>query len=73
MSIPYARSLVNGLEPASDYTNDEPLIPVGVGPWQGEVHPSDPHYDPQLLADGDRRNVVDRYRYWSREAIVPKR
>jgi tRNA G18 (ribose-2'-O)-methylase SpoU len=26
--------------------------------------------DPALLAEGDRRNVVDRYRYWSREAIV---
>ena len=24
----------------------------------------------QLLADGDRRNVVDRYRYWTVEAIV---
>ena len=23
-----------------------------------------------MLADGDRRNVVDRYRYWSVEAIV---
>ena len=26
--------------------------------------------DPELLADGDRRNVVDRYRYWRLEAIV---
>ena len=26
--------------------------------------------DPELLAGGDRRNVVDRYRYWRREAIV---
>ncbi|MFC7545161.1 TrmH family RNA methyltransferase [Plantactinospora sp. GCM10030261] len=42
---------------------------VGVGPWQGEP-PSDPRYDPELLALGDRRNVVDRYRYWRREAIV---
>lgn len=32
--------------------------------------PSDPRYDPELLADGDRRNVVDAYRYWTREAIV---
>ena len=23
-----------------------------------------------LLAEGDRRNVLDRYRYWSREAII---
>ena len=43
--------------------------PVGVGPWQGEL-PTDPRYDPELLAEGDRRNVVDAYRYWRREAIV---
>ena len=42
---------------------------VGVGPWQGEW-PDDPRLDPELLAQGDRRNVVDRYRYWSMEAIV---
>jgi tRNA G18 (ribose-2'-O)-methylase SpoU len=42
---------------------------VGVGPhplpW-----PDDPRLDPDLLAHGDRRNVVDRYRYWRHEAIV---
>ena len=42
---------------------------VGVGPWVGPL-PDDPRYDPELLADGDRRNVVDRYRYWTLEAIV---
>ncbi|GAB2610364.1 RNA methyltransferase [Paractinoplanes abujensis] len=42
---------------------------VGVGPWTGDP-PGDPRYDPDLLAAGDRRNVVDRYRYWSREAVV---
>lgn len=42
---------------------------VGVGPWEG-AWPQDPRYDPELLADGDRRNVVDGYRYWSVEAIV---
>jgi tRNA G18 (ribose-2'-O)-methylase SpoU len=41
---------------------------VGVGPWPGEW-PSGSHWDPELLRDGDRRNVVDRYRYWSLEAI----
>ncbi|MFH0411525.1 TrmH family RNA methyltransferase [Corynebacterium sp. L4756] len=41
----------------------------GVGPWEGEL-PTDAHLDPELLRDGDRRNVVDAYRYWSREAIV---
>jgi tRNA G18 (ribose-2'-O)-methylase SpoU len=42
---------------------------VGVGPWRGDW-PADPRYDPDLLEHGDRRNVVDRYRYWTREAIV---
>ncbi len=41
----------------------------GVGPWTGDP-PDDPRYDPTLLRDGDRRNVVDAYRYWSREAII---
>jgi len=42
---------------------------VGVGPWQGEW-PEGKQFDPQLLEHGDRRNVVDRYRYWSMEAIL---
>ncbi len=42
---------------------------TGVGPWQGPL-PDDSRYDPALLRDGDARNVVDAYRYWSREAIV---
>jgi tRNA(Leu) C34 or U34 (ribose-2'-O)-methylase TrmL len=42
---------------------------VGVGPWPGPW-PTEPRYDPELLAHGDRRNVVDRYRYWTVEAIV---
>ncbi|MDF2822930.1 MAG: trmH, partial [Mycobacterium sp.] len=42
---------------------------AGVGPWQGPW-PHDPRYDPVLLRDGDTRNVVDAYRYWTREAIV---
>lgn len=42
---------------------------VGVGPWEGSW-PTDDRYDPQLLQEGDRRNVVDRYRYWRREAVV---
>ncbi|WP_143338093.1 TrmH family RNA methyltransferase [Demequina sp. NBRC 110054] len=41
----------------------------GVGPWEGEL-PDDDRCDPELLAGGDRRNVVDRYRYWRHEAIV---
>jgi tRNA G18 (ribose-2'-O)-methylase SpoU len=41
----------------------------GVGPhplpW-----PTDPRLDPDLLEHGDRRNVIDRYRYWKLEEIV---
>lgn len=42
---------------------------MSVGPWPGEW-PEGERYDPELLAQGDSRNVVDRYRYWRREAIV---
>jgi tRNA G18 (ribose-2'-O)-methylase SpoU len=41
---------------------------VGVGPWEGPW-PQGPQWDPDLLAGGDRRNVVDRYRYWTLDAI----
>ncbi len=46
---------------------------AGVGPWSGEWPPADlvgTHYDPDLLRDGDRRNVADQYRYWTVAAIV---
>jgi tRNA G18 (ribose-2'-O)-methylase SpoU len=43
--------------------------PVGVGPHP-RPWPDDPRLDPELLRAGDRRNVVDRYRYWSIDAIV---
>ncbi len=44
----------------------------GVGPWPGGPGewPDDPRLDPDLLADGDTRNVVDAYRYWRMDAIV---
>jgi len=41
----------------------------GVGPWVG-AWPEGTHYDQDLLRDGDSRNVVDKYRYWTMEAIV---
>jgi tRNA G18 (ribose-2'-O)-methylase SpoU len=41
----------------------------GVGPHPSPW-PEDPRLDPDLLATGDHRNVVDRYRYWTVEAIV---
>jgi tRNA G18 (ribose-2'-O)-methylase SpoU len=45
---------------------------IGVGPWPGDPSdwPDDPRLDPELLAAGDARNVVDGYRYWRLEAIV---
>ncbi len=42
---------------------------TGVGAWCGPL-PDDPRYDAELLRDGDSRNVVDAYRYWTREAII---
>ena len=42
---------------------------VGVGPWEGPL-PTGEQWDPELLREGDRRNVVDRYRYWMMAAIV---
>lgn len=40
-----------------------------VGPHP-EPWPDDPRLDPELLANGDSRNVIDQYRYWSMDAIV---
>ena len=42
---------------------------VGVGPHE-KPWPTGPQYDPELLENGDRRNVLDHYRYWTVEAIV---
>lgn len=43
-------------------------ITIGVGshpkPW-----PTGSQYDPDLLENGDKRNVLDKYRYWTVEAI----
>ncbi len=47
----------------------DPDLEIGVGPHP-QPWPSDARFDPDLLADGDRRNVVDRYRYWRLDAIV---
>lgn len=48
--------------------DDDPRI-VGVGPHP-QPWPTGDHFDPELLAGGDRRNVIDRYRYWRMDAIV---
>ena len=41
----------------------------GLGPWKGDP-PEGAQYDQELLRLGDSRNVIDRYRYWTMEAIV---
>ena len=60
--------MVVSIEPDQD-EEPEPQLEVGVGPWSG-VWPDDDRLDPRLLAEGDRRNVIDRYRYWRHDAIV---
>ena len=42
---------------------------VGVGPHP-QPWPEGDQYDPELLENGDRRNVLDKYRYWKVSAIV---
>ncbi|QTG82939.1 rRNA methyltransferase [Arthrobacter crystallopoietes] len=56
-----------GTGPAAPAAPAAPV--VGVGPWEGPL-PEGDHWDPELLAHGDTRNVVDEYRYWKHEAIV---
>jgi tRNA G18 (ribose-2'-O)-methylase SpoU len=55
------------------------LTTWGVGPWQGEWPedagtPEAPNpdsiLDPELLTNGDTRNVLDKFRYWKMEAII---
>ena len=63
-------------DPTASSTGHPTAQPTwGVGPWQGEWptaenHPDFARFDPELLANGDTRNVLDRYRYWRMDAIV---
>lgn len=41
---------------------------IGVGPHP-KPWPIDDKYDPELLENGDKRNVLDKYRYWKVESI----
>jgi len=41
---------------------------IGVGPYP-KPWPDDDRYDKELMATGDSRNVEDKYRYWTVEAI----
>lgn len=59
----------NPVPDAADAQEQEPQHEVGVGPWEGDW-PEGDHWDPELLEHGDRRNVLDQYRYWKHDAIV---
>ncbi|MDK2899113.1 MAG: hypothetical protein PWQ10_300 [Patescibacteria group bacterium] len=41
---------------------------IGIGPHL-KPWPADDKYDRELLENGDKRNVLDKYRYWTVEAI----
>jgi tRNA G18 (ribose-2'-O)-methylase SpoU len=66
---PPATPVTNAPEIAGATESHEPHHEVGVGPWEGEW-PDGDHWDTELLAGGDRRNVLDKYRYWTMDAIV---
>jgi tRNA G18 (ribose-2'-O)-methylase SpoU len=57
------------VSPVAEEPAQEPTNAVGVGPWQGKF-PTGEQWDAELLAEGDSRNVVDEYRYWTHDAIV---
>ncbi|HWU46430.1 MAG TPA: TrmH family RNA methyltransferase [Humibacter sp.] len=61
--------MTEAIPPLAEATPTPEFSTHGVGPWAGEW-PDDPRFDPELLAHGDTRNVIDRYRYWRLEAIV---
>lgn len=52
-----------------EQTSAEANHVIGVGPWEGEW-PEGDWWDEELLREGDRRNVIDKYRYWSMDAII---
>jgi hypothetical protein len=53
----------------SDEAGVEDQSTHGVGPHP-QPWPTDPNFDPELLENGDFRNVTGDYRYWSVDAIV---
>lgn len=57
------------MKPVSELGPGEFYPAVGVGPME-QPWPNDDRLDPDLLAEGDRRNVQDEFRYWSVAAIV---
>ena len=70
----------NKISLAAKASGEPEFREIGLGPWSethpGEPRPDDPtssnydgRFDSVLLNDGDRRNVLDRYRYWTVAAI----
>ena len=70
----------NPISLAAKASGEPTFREIGVGTWAqvhpGEPRPDDPQspnydarYDGELLDEGDRRNVLDRYRYWTVDAI----
>lgn len=53
----------------TDHEKHQSPASVGVGPWVGPW-PDGDHWDPDLLREGDRRNVDDEFRYWRMDAII---
>jgi len=75
MSEPDVESPEALAAPVAGPTPTPELTTWGVGPWSGdwptdESGNLDPVLDPELLANGDTRNVLDKYRYWRMDAIV---
>jgi len=64
-----ARMVGDGVDDVGEDREVDADREVGVGPWPGPW-PEGAEYDPELLEHGDRRNVVDRYRYRRLDAIV---
>ncbi|TPF78205.1 MULTISPECIES: TrmH family RNA methyltransferase [unclassified Bifidobacterium] len=70
----------NQISLAAKASGEPEFREIGLGPWS-ETHPGEPRpdnpaspnysrlFDTELLDEGDRRNVLDRYRYWSMQAI----
>ncbi|PJM75436.1 RNA methyltransferase [Bifidobacterium simiarum] len=71
----------NPITKAAMQSGEPTFREVGVGPWD-QTHPNvprpddlgdpanyDPRFDTTLLDEGDRRNVLDKYRYWKVSAI----
>lgn len=70
----------NAITKAALESGEPEFRKIGLGPWEqehpDESRPDDPtnpnydaRFDSQLLDEGDTRNVLDRYRYWTVEAI----